>query len=581
MASHQAEPAKEVSAHSHDLLKNIANSVNASQVSDLIKELKSDALRQIASDVVQHLCKLLDDTAFDDQKTIAAAEKVFIHIATTLGQKESLILFVEQAREHWTDGKFHALLLPVMRIVLQLKAPAGQSLAFVLDAFTEFIVTLPLPKPQLDLEKKDKLLLDIDPSVRRVCGNVPRFISYIQPFVKRVSWSTVSRSAVNADVEKQITALSQCVLTILGRPLGHLDLSSLPNHSKSTVRVCAERCVRLIGKLHPDFVCLYVSQQEVINSSRELNMQKLFGLSTFGFLVFSENILPDHIPSVYSNYFLLEINALAISNLLEQTELLPKLHGVQLCINLLGNIDQGSLPADVVESEDMRRVVQAVVKAAVTAKTKELTSSLQRVLILTCGTLEPVGKLQYLYAMLRIAPRSCGVVACVVGMLANEIVATIDKGDCKVFAGSGLERLLQLVFSLPNGEKTDLLDNSERIMAAMKLLRVVLPRDKAKDNITGIWNMLPTIEAKYFRLLFAGIELSCSHYQLEIRKLKELRRGEPTGREFVSHGTPVELSKYQQLGVMETALQTFSMMEDVAKQTVELIKTERALWHNE
>jgi hypothetical protein len=65
--------------------------------------------------------------------------------------------------------------------------------------------------------------------------------------------------------------------------------------------------------------------------------------------------------------------------------------------------------------------------------------------------------------------------------------------------------------------------------------------------------------------------LSRSHYELEIRKLKELRRGDPTGREFVSHGTPVELSKHQQVGVLETAVHTFNMMESVAKQITELI----------
>ena len=187
------------------------------------------------------------------------------------------------------------------------------------------------------------------------------------------------------------------------------------------------------------------------------------------------------------------------------------------------------------------------------------------------GTLEPAGKLQYLYAMLRIAPRTGGVVSCVVGMVANEILANIDKGNQSFFAGSDLEKLLQLVFALPNGEKTDLLENSERIMSALKLLGRVLPRDRRQENMTGIWNLIPLIEVKYFRLLFGGLELSRAHYQLEIRKLKELRRGEPTGREYVNSGTVVELSKHQQIGVMETAIQTFDMMESVAKQMIELI----------
>lgn len=555
----------------NSLTKQIVDSTSISQLWSLIKDLKPDKLQEISCDVVQCTCKFLNDVE-TCRESVSIGEQIFLHMANTQEPKEVLILLIEHAREHWTDDKFQAVLLPVLKTLRRIKSPVGHSLAFALDAFTDFLVSLPLPTVDPSMQQNERLLLDADPCVLRIIDTVPRFISFVRPFVKRVSWSTVAKSAVNTDTCKQISDLRRSILKVTGRPLGHLDLVLSPDRARSTVRTNAERCVHLIGQLESDFVRLIVREFSPPGSSdSKENSNKQIGLCTFAFLAFGENLIPDHIPSVYSRRFLLELNAPLIANLLEEEELLPKLHGAVLCIRLLENVEQNSLPAELVESEDMRRLVLAVVKAAAGAKTKELCSFSLKVLTLICGTLESIGKLHYLYAMLKIAPRTGGVVGCIIGMVTNEIVTNIDNGDHSVFAGSELERLLNLVFALPNGEKTDLMDNSERIMAAMKLLKVVLPRDRKQNNVTGIWNLMATIENKYFRLLFSGLELSRSHYQLEIRKLKELRRGESTGKEFISHGASVELSKHQQIGVMETAVHTFSMMEDVAKQVVELI----------
>jgi len=548
-----------------NLAKQIECSESASQVLVLIEGLKVEDLREISSDVVQCLCKFLNETN-GDQETVMASKRIFNRMARSLEPKECLILLIEHARERWTDALFYALLLPVTKLLRRTKPPVGSSLAFALDAITEFLTVLPLPPVLNDLEGKERLMLDTDPCVVRIYDTVPQFINFIRPFVKRVSWCTVAQSTDLVDVDRQITCLCRCLLSVVGRPLGYVDLSH--DHAKSTGRMCADHCVRFIGQLYPDFVRLLVEQPGLLEKPSDVLLQ---GLSTFAFLAFGENLLPDHIPSVYSHQFLIELNAPLVSRLLEQMEVFPRLHGIQLCISLLEKFESNSISMELIESEVMRNLVLAVVKVTVTAKSKEFNMSSLKILTLICATLEPAGKLQYLYAMLRIAPRTGGVVSCVIGMVANEILSNIDKDSRNFFTGPDLEKLLQLVFALPNGEKTDLLENSERIMAALKLLGRVLPRDKRQNNFTGIWNVIPAIELKYFRLLFGGLELSRAHYQLEIQKLKGLRHGEPTGREFVSRGNMVELSKHQQIGVMETAIQTFDMMESVAKQMIELI----------
>lgn len=174
--------------------------------------------------------------------------------------------------------------------------------------------------------------------------------------------------------------------------------------------------------------------------------------------------------------------------------------------------------------------------------------------------------------MTKVSPRSGGVIDHVIGMISDEIVSHVHCAtEHNHFAGAELERLLQLVFALPSGEKTDLMENSERIMAAMKLLRVVLPLDRRSDNRTGIWNLVPVIEQKYLRTLHTAIELSRSHYELEIRQTREQRSGYVTG----PCGGDARLTKKQQLRVYKTAVHTLEMMESVAVQVGSVIDAAR------
>jgi len=165
--------------------------------------------------------------------------------------------------------------------------------------------------------------------------------------------------------------------------------------------------------------------------------------------------------------------------------------------------------------------------------------------------------------MMKVSLRAGGVIGHVIRMISDEIVSHIGCVQKNHFAGVELERILQQVFALPNGEKTDILENRERIMAALKLLRVVLPLDKMADNRTGIWNLIPVIEQNYLRTLHAAIELSRSHYELEIRRTQEQRSRDVTGP---CSGGDARLTKRQQLGVYTRALHTLEILESAASQ---------------
>ncbi|GAB1289939.1 Glomulin [Apodemus speciosus] len=75
-----------------------------------------------------------------------------------------------------------------------------------------------------------------------------------------------------------------------------------------------------------------------------------------------------------------------------------------------------------------------------------------------------------------------GVEAFVIQNIKNQIDLSFKKTYNKWFAGAQLISLLDLVLSLPEGAETDLLQNSDRIMASLNLLRYLVIKDNEDDN---------------------------------------------------------------------------------------------------
>jgi hypothetical protein len=76
-------------------------------------------------------------------------------------------------------------------------------------------------------------------------NRVPQFLSFVRPFVQQAAWWPDGRTIDNSDVCKQADDLQKCLLTILGQPLGLLDLSVTAGRAKSTSRG-VRRAVRVL-----------------------------------------------------------------------------------------------------------------------------------------------------------------------------------------------------------------------------------------------------------------------------------------------------------------------------------------------
>ncbi|KAL8577005.1 hypothetical protein ACOMHN_064107 [Nucella lapillus] len=149
----------------------------------------------------------------------------------------------------------------------------------------------------------------------------------------------------------------------------------------------------------------------------------------------------------------------------------------------------------------------------------------------------------------------------------------------KYFFNEKLKELLILATTLPDGPATDLLDQSDLIMATLNLLRYLVLRDCRRSNQTGVWDMWSWLEKDYLSKLCTGLDMSVGHYQLELNNLTRNRghssgskRGDLDIEAAVSVGG-MELppmTHEQRVSVLSSALTTFDLIRCVLARLSEL-----------
>ena len=563
-----------------------------------------DYVNDQAWDLVPAVCEFLTgEKEVTQPDLITACEDILNHIASVANVKELLIVLLEQADSFKDDVKFKALLQPIQKCLMHLPGSKTHSIGIAMETLYAHIKNLPLPDDQ-NFEGKERILLDLDEKTKRCCEVTLHFLKFVTPVVEEVSWKRGQHENRKKD-PKLVMDLTKYLIHVLHYPMSYLDLTyrdQEPGESrpppKSGGRICAEKAISLLAHLQANFprmVIMLLEENEQIES-KQADMDKkckaaeekgeefdklenycveestpMLGLSTFCYLAFGEQLDSNSIPQVLAPRYYIEINCIFVSYLLDQSENLIMHKGLLLLSKLEHSLPDESFDSLLLETGEVKDLIYVLVKVMTSSKVKELSQIAVGLLKDLVKKFDIPGRNQFLLYLLRTTNHS-GLTGYVVNLLKDEIDCNLKRNTPDPsFIGSRLWRLLDLVFMLPSGEKTDLLENSDRIMAALNILRYLVIRDKPIENVTGIWDQLAHIRDRYCEILHKGIELSRVHYELELKKTKEKRTKSGPEISFDVSGRPVGMNKKQELFAIEMALHTFDMMESILGRVTELI----------
>ncbi|XP_035882311.1 glomulin isoform X2 [Phyllostomus discolor] len=315
---------------------------------------------------------------------------------------------------------------------------------------------------------------------------------------------------------------------------------------------------------------------DYLEFEEEEEKQLADSLASLAYLVFVQGISIDQLPMVLSPSYLLRFNMGHIEVFLQRTEESVLSKGLDLLENGLLRIEDNSLLHQYLEIKSFLTVPQSLVKVMTLCPVETLRKKGLAMLQLYINKLDAQGKYTLFRCLLNTSNHS-GVEAFVIQNIKNQIDISLKRThNNKWFTGPQLISLLDLVLFLPEGAETDLLQNSDRIMASLNLLRYLVIKDNENDNQTGLWTELGKIENNYLKPLHTGLNMSKAHYEAEIKNSQENSQEFQNSKGFCSVTVGGEeipnMPPEMQLKVLHSALYTFDLIESVLARVEELIE---------
>uniref|UniRef100_A0A4W3HLL0 Glomulin, FKBP associated protein a n=1 Tax=Callorhinchus milii TaxID=7868 RepID=A0A4W3HLL0_CALMI len=433
--------------------------------------------------------------------------------------KELLVGLLEQVEEAYGEKISKSILLllqPLQTVLLKLGHKKAYSVGLTLSTIITQLSQLPVPCTN---EQRQHDTYDL-------CKCCMAVASFVKPFVDEVGQISESKSNPSNDqLKEELLKFDEVCVFLINLRLLQVFLLAL-------------------GESLPVLMVQSRKKQEETDPLQEDIKYPMNSLACLAYLLFVQHIGIDHFPAVYRYVKYYSINATFLylfGICIDYTNIVFVL-GMQVKVMTL-------CPIDHLRKWSLRIFQQYINKFDTSGKYK-------------------------LFRCLLKTSQHAGVQGYIIQNIKDQVDLALKPGNKNVwFSDPHLITLLHSVLSLPEGAETDLLQNSDRIMASLNLLRYLVIRDNEWQNQTGIWTDLFWIE-NFLHPLRTGLNMSKAHYEAEIRTKEENKKIKglfETQCSLTVGGKKLpKMTISMQLEVLRSAIYTFDLMESVLARIEEL-----------
>ncbi|NXL26754.1 GLMN protein, partial [Glaucidium brasilianum] len=496
--------------------------------------------------------------------------KILHQLAQLCNPKELFLGLLEQIEQTSAEQVCQTVMLllqPLQTVLLKLQNKKAYSVGLSLAMIMNQLTPLPVPYTKQQIQE-DKLGL---------CQCCNAVVGFAKPFVNEVVKNMEKSSEYN-DMELKEELLKFCMKS-LKYPLLTAQLEQLEGIEEHPFRHFAIEIINILWDIR-ELIPLVFSHrkgksprwenQEFADIEQKNSADSLACLS---YLMFVQHFGIDCFPMVFSPSYLLQCNMTHIEVLLKSFFLSFLQDLFESC---LLRMEDNSLLHQYLEFRDFINVPQDLVKVMTLCPIEHLRKKSLNILQLFIDKFDAEGKYTLFRCLLKTSNHA-GVEGYIIKNIKDQIHLSLMKACDNIwFTGHHLISLLDLVLLLPEGAETDLLQNSDRIMASLNLLRYLVIKDSESNNQTGVWTTLAKIEQNFLKPLHVGLNMSKAHYEAEIKNKKENRREAHSSNTVCSVTVSGEkmpaMTTEMQLQVLHSALFTFDLIESVLARVEELIE---------
>ncbi|XP_051555306.1 glomulin-like [Myxocyprinus asiaticus] len=541
---------------------------SAQVLSILVDEKNKNIVRCMGWNLLGPLVQIL---LKKEDKNLPHCHAILSYLLEVCSPKELLVGLLEQLED--TDSGSIAetvtlLLLPLQTVLLRMGMKKASSVGMALSTLLSQVARLPVPVTK-EQEEDD---------VFGLCRCCTALLEFVKPFVEEIKEIIKDNNRISKDNELRVELLKFCMKS-LSEPLLEVHLKDPDTLEKSPLREFATEILiilSIIGESLPDLLSRNIlKKKEVPGFLEEEVRYPKESLACMSHLLFVDHIAMDIFPAVFSPVFVLQCNMEYIELLLSRTEESHLQKGLELYEKSLVRVEDNSLPVDLLELKTFFIVPQNIVKVMTLCPDQTLRTKGLKVFQLSIDKFNTEAKYKFFRGMLKTSHHA-GVEGYIIKNIKNQIDFSLKPGNGNEwFLGKHLLPLLRLVLCLSQGPETDLLQNLDRIMESLNLLRYMLIRDKEWENETGIWTELYKIEDNYLKPLRTGLNMSKAHYEAELRSTKENRRSSkdsktPVCSVSVGNEKLPNMTPEMQIQVLQSALFTFDLIESVLARIEEI-----------
>ena len=516
-------------------------------------------VKEKGMEIITEVClHLNDDGTVWSAEMEECCEFSLLMVAQLSNPKEVLLSLQEQVDLFGESSRFKILLLPFQAVLLRLPDKKCNLLNMTLATIGEHVKHLPGPDIfDTLLEGDERLLLDTEPRVQCISDIYEALAEFYTPFLKPVSLRFLQKSpdedpALN--VRRQV--LKKNILNIMGEPLASMDLHAGQSGSSSLLRVAAEKLVMHLSYVCGDFFSL-CANAAASHSSEDIPVATIF------YLIFGEQLHCSSIPQVYTPGFIIHSIQPYANLLLNSFNPLQVHKGLLLTRGIFTRIEDASLSSTLLDHPVHLDTLLALVNIAIKCTEKEFK-------VMAIDLFRPLlnkFQLDARYIFLRSLLSNvnhAGVKGFLINLIKDNVGVCLNT-QSPFFLQDKLSALLPLIWHLPHGVETDLLENMDPIMGALNLARFLLLRDKT--NTSGFADHLNMFDADFLQPLAKGLSLSRAHYELELNNLKMGKMMDADGLLRSSS----QMSCENQIPVFQMALNSFDLLESVMARVSECI----------
>uniref|UniRef100_A0A8C5CV76 Glomulin, FKBP associated protein a n=1 Tax=Gadus morhua TaxID=8049 RepID=A0A8C5CV76_GADMO len=495
-------------------------------------------------------------------------QAILKHLLKVCSPKELLVGLLEQVEEAPVEllvSAFLLLLKPLKEVLMRLGERKASSLGMVLATLLEQVAKLPTPR------SREQEADDFHP----LCHCCTSLMAFVRPFVDE---ARARRGRPNKEDELRVELLKFCMKS-LSEPLLQVQLQDSDPLAVSPLREFALdvlSSLTAIGESLPSLVSHPVLRKRRAEGFLEEEVRyPKESLASLAHLLFVHHVAIDTFPAVYSPIFMLRCNMEHI-NLLLSRYLLGRVDRLELYEKSLVTVVDGSVSVNELEIKTFTSVPQNLVKIMTLCPAHHLRTKGLKLLQLSIDKFDVEAKYKFFECMLKVSSHS-GVEGYIIKNIRSQIDFSLKPGnENDWFLGAHLMPLLRQVLVLPDGPETDLLQNLDRLMESLNLLRYLVLRDKVTQNQTGVWTELTHLEERFMRPLRVGLNMSRAHYEMELQRTMAGHKGKVKGDSMLSVAVGDEqlphMTSESQIQALHSALHTFDMMESVLVRVEEVVQ---------